>query len=103
RDKLIDEPFYRLIHAEADGLPGLIIDRFGKHLSVQLNTAGMDKLWPEIEKVLVKLLKPESIVLRNDSGSRALEGLTRETKFARGEIDGPIEIKANGLTYFADP
>jgi len=103
RGRLINEPFYRLIHAEADGLPGLIIDRFGKHLSVQLNTAGMDRLWPEIEKVLAKLLKPESIVLRNDSGSRALEGLQRETKFVRGEISEPIEIKENGLTYFADP
>jgi 23S rRNA (cytosine1962-C5)-methyltransferase len=102
RKKLVQEPFYRLVHAEADGLPGLIIDRFGPHLSVQLNTAGMDKLWPQIEEALTEVLKPESIVLRNESASRTLEGLSREVKIVQGEAEGPIEIKENGLTYFAD-
>jgi len=43
RQKLYAEPYYRLIHAEADGLPGLIVDRYGRHVIVQLNTAGMDR------------------------------------------------------------
>jgi 23S rRNA (cytosine1962-C5)-methyltransferase len=103
RGKLIADPYYRLVHAEADGLPGLIIDRFGGHLSVQLNTAGMEALWPLLEPALVDLLKPQSIVLRNDSGSRALEGLAREVTLARGKAAGAIEIAENGLVFFADP
>jgi 23S rRNA (cytosine1962-C5)-methyltransferase len=102
REKIIPEPFYRLIHAEADGLPGLIVDRYGTYLSVQLNTAGIEKLWPQIETALKDVLKPKGIVLRNDSGSRAMEGLPRETKIAFGEIPEIIEVRENGLTYFAD-
>jgi 23S rRNA (cytosine1962-C5)-methyltransferase len=102
REKIIAEPFYRLTHAEADGLPGLIVDRFGPYLSAQLNTAGIEKLWPQIEAALKEVLKPEGIVLRNDGASRALEGLARETKVAFGEIPATIEVRENGLTYFAD-
>jgi len=102
RTKLVAEPYYRLVHAEADALPGLIVDRFGPHLSVQLNTAGMEKLWPLVEEALMGLLAPESIVLRNDSASRALEGLAREVKIVRGTGGGPVEVRENGLTYFAD-
>jgi 23S rRNA (cytosine1962-C5)-methyltransferase len=67
RDKLVGEPFYRLVHAEADGLPGLIVDRFGPHLGVQVNTAGMELLWPQIRSALIEVLSPETIVLHNDS------------------------------------
>ena len=102
RQRLIAEPYYRLVHAEADGLPGLIVDRFGPHLSVQLNTAGMQKLWPHLETALVEMLQPESIVLHNDSAVRTLEGLERSVAVARGKIEGPVEIHENGLTYFAD-
>lgn len=102
RERLLSEPYYRLIHAEADGVPGLIIDRFGAHLSVQVNTAGMDKLWPEIEEALVSVFEPESIVLHNDSSARGLEGLPREVKCARGKTPGVVEVRENGLTYFAD-
>jgi 23S rRNA (cytosine1962-C5)-methyltransferase len=102
RKRLMTEFYYRLVHAEADGLPGLIVDRFGPHLSVQLNTAGMQKLWPQLEKVLVDLLQPESIVLHNDSAARMLEGLEKSVTLARGAIKGPVEVHENGLTYFAD-
>ena len=102
RDKIIPDPFYRLVHAEADRLPGLIIDRFGDHLSVQVNTAGMEKLEAYLIDALKKLLKPETITLRNDSAARLMEGLKRETKIVHGKLKGPIEIRENGLTYFAD-
>jgi len=103
RERLLAEPFYRLIHAEADGLPGLIVDRFGSHLSLQVNTAGMEKLTSLVIETLMSLVKPESIVLRNDSSARALEGLTREITLAHGTLNGPIEIRENGLIYYADP
>ena len=102
RSTIVSEPFYRLIHAEADGLPGLIIDRFNKVLSVQLNTAGMQLLWPMLQDVLLKTIKPTGIILKNDSASRALEGLARETIVAHGSVEGLLEVRENGITYFAD-
>lgn len=102
RDALIGTPFYRLIHAEADGLPGLIIDRFDKHFSVQLNCAGMDQLWPEIEAALNTTFNPDGIVLHNDSSIRKMEGLDQSVHIVKGTPQGPIEVQENGLIYFAD-
>jgi len=102
REALIDTPFYRLVHAEADGLPGLIIDRFDSHFSVQLNTATMDRLAPEIEAALVALFDPETIVFHNESPVRKLEGLKCEVRVAKGKPKGPVKVQENGLTYFAD-
>jgi len=102
REKLVPAPYYRLVHAEADGLPGLIVDRFGDTFSVQLNTAGMQKLWPAIEEALVRLLEPAAIVLHNESSVRSLEGLVRAVEVARGKIVEPVEVHENGLVYFAD-
>src|SRR6516165_257425 len=84
RDRLFDPPYYRLVHAEADGLPGLIVDRFGAVLVVQSNTAGMARLEPLVLDALEELLEPAAIVLRNDSSARTLEGLSSETSVARG-------------------
>jgi 23S rRNA (cytosine1962-C5)-methyltransferase len=102
RETLVDEPHYRLIHAEADGLPGLIVDRFGPHFSLQRNTAGMDRLGSLVEAALVDLFAPKSIVLRNDSAARAVEGLSREITIVRGVGGEPIEVRENGLNWFAD-
>src|ERR1700704_5944197 len=79
RERLFRAPYYRLVHAEADGLPGLVIDRFGDVLAVQANAAGMDRLEPVILDALCDALAPTAIVLRNDSPARALEGLSIET------------------------
>lgn len=102
RERVIPAPYYRLIHAEADGLPGLIVDRFGQHLGVQLNTTGMQRLWPELQAALMELLQPETIVLHNESGARTLEGLERVVEIAHGELNVPVEVQENGITYFAD-
>src|SRR5712692_6687929 len=102
RERLYDRPYYRLLHAEADGLPGLIIDRFGAVLVVQANAAGMDRLLAVIIDALRDLLAPEAIVLRNDSPARTLEGLELETRVALGTIDGPVTIEENGVTFAAD-
>ena len=84
RDRLIGVPYYRLIHAEADGLPGVIVDRFGDALVVQLNSAGMDRLAPVLFEALEAELSPATIVLKNDSPVRELEGLKREVTVAKG-------------------
>src|SRR5258708_10669984 len=85
RDRLVGVPYYRLIHAEADGLPGTIIDRFGEALVVQVNTAGMELLTPVLLEALEAELSPKTIVLRIDSPVRELEGLKRETVVAMGD------------------
>ena len=68
RQRMFDQPFYRLIHGEGDLLPGLVIDRFGDVLVVQLNTAGMQALAEDIVDALEKVVKPSAIVFRNDTG-----------------------------------
>jgi len=103
RDGLFDRPFYRLIHAEADGLPGLIVDRYGDVLVVQSNTALMDRLEGPLCDALEELLKPRAIVLRNDSAVRGLEGLAEEVRVARGTLDGPVAVEENGAVFEADP
>lgn len=103
RQRLLNEPYYRLIHAEADGLPGLIVDRFGDYLCVQVNTAGMEQLWPVVQAALIATLKPKAIVLHTDTSSRALEGLENGgVKVVYGEVKEPIEVRENGVTFFAD-
>ncbi|MEJ0063519.1 MAG: class I SAM-dependent rRNA methyltransferase [Alphaproteobacteria bacterium] len=102
RQKLYGDPFYRLIHAEADGLPGLIVDRYGRHVIVQLNIAGMDRAREDIIAALDDVIAPETIILRNDSGSRTLEGLSQEVVAAKGALPGRIELRENNLRFAAD-
>jgi len=101
RDRLVGVPHYRLIHAEADGLPGVIIDRFGDAFVVQVNTAGMDALTPILLEALEAEFSPSTIVLKNDSPVRELEGLKREVVVAKGEA-GSIELIENDARFVAD-
>jgi 23S rRNA (cytosine1962-C5)-methyltransferase len=101
RDRLIGVPYYRLIHAEADGLPGVIVDRFGDALVLQVNSAGMAALTPVLLEALEAELSPGTIVLKNDSPVRELEGLEREVVVAKGEA-GPVEVIENGARFVAD-
>jgi 23S rRNA (cytosine1962-C5)-methyltransferase len=103
REKLFDRPYYRLVHAEADGLPGLVIDRFADVLVCQLNSAGTAQLEEPLLEALQSTLAPRAVVLRNDSPVRELEGLALEVRVARGEVEGPVELVENALTYLADP
>lgn len=103
RRRLYDAPFYRVIHAEADGLPGIILDRFGDVLSCQINTAGMARLEDELLAAVKKVLEPRAIVLRNDTAARALEGLAGEERVAFGALEPPIEISENGARFVIDP
>src|SRR3990167_1844840 len=102
RDRLVGVPYYRLIHAEAGGLPGVIIDRFGDAVVVQVNSVGMENLTPVLLEAIEAELSPRVIVLKNDSPVRELEGLKRETSIAKGELDGPIELIENDAKFVAD-
>jgi len=102
RERLYDRPFYRLIHAEADGLPGVVVDRFDDVLVAEINTAGIDRLEGEFLAACRDVLHPRAIVLRNDSASRALEGLTQEQRVT-GDLAGEIAVEENGARFIADP
>ncbi|MBS29393.1 MAG: RlmI/RlmK family 23S rRNA methyltransferase [Alphaproteobacteria bacterium] len=103
REALYTVPYYRLVHAEADGLPGLIVDRFGDVCVAQVNTAGMEKLSDALTEAIQTVLSPATIVFRNDSAVRNLEGLAIETRFIGAELGGPIEVLENSGIFFADP
>ena len=103
RRRLYAEPYYRLVHAEADLLPGIVADRYGDVLVSQLNTAGMARLEAEWLAAAEAVLAPAAIVLRNDSPARALEGLEPELRLAKGDIAGVIELSENGARFLADP
>jgi len=102
RERLYDEPFYRLVHAEADGIPGAVVDRFGDVLVAQLNTAGMTRLEPELLAALEVVLAPKAVVLRNDSPARAQEGLAEEVRVAAGALADPVEVRENGARFEVD-
>lgn len=102
REALYARPFYRLVHAEGDGLAGLTIDRFGDTLVVQITTAGMDALTEHLLAALDELLAPANVILRNDTPVRALEGLESEVRAAKGEIPSRLTVEENGVRYFAD-
>ncbi len=103
RAALYDAPYYRLIHAEADGLPGVVIDRFGDVAVVQPNAA-----WAEAHlDILVQALVAETgvdCVIKNGTGrARGLEGLPEEMAVVHGTApDGPVPVPMNGATYMAD-
>jgi len=101
RSRFFAAPYYRLVHAEADGLPGLIIDRYGDTIVVQFNTAGMDRLQNDVLAAVETVLGPKRIVIRNDSPAREREGMTLGVEILR-DNDGLCEIEENGVRFATD-
>jgi len=103
RSRLFDRPFYRLIHAESDGLPGVIIDRFDDHFVVQPNAAWADRLLDALVDALVEVTGAR-VVIKNASGrTRGLEGLDDVSQVLRGDMpSAPIQVPMNGAIYMAD-
>ena len=101
RERLFPEPYYRLAFGESDALPGLVVDRFGDVLSVQITTAGMEAHKEAIISALDKVLKPKTIILRNDSSVRELEGLPSYVETVLGETPEIIEILENNCHFQA--
>ncbi|MEN1727096.1 MAG: class I SAM-dependent rRNA methyltransferase [Pseudomonadota bacterium] len=93
------ESSYRWAYGESDGLPGLILDRFDSVVAGQLNTAGMDRLRPEIEAALVTFPGIESVLWRNDAQVREQEGLEREVVQGPGELPETVRVEENGIRY----
>ncbi|MGJ7459522.1 class I SAM-dependent rRNA methyltransferase [Halomonas sp. MA07-2] len=101
RQRLFSAPYYRLVHGEGDLLPGLVIDRFGDTLVVQLNTAGMQAVLPELLDALDKVLAPTTVVLRNDTSGRRQEGLELGVEVVKGEVSEPVLLEENGVRFTA--
>jgi 23S rRNA (cytosine1962-C5)-methyltransferase len=103
RERLFTTPFYRLVHAEADGLPGVIIDRFGDTAVIQPNAAWADVLLPELAAALAEVTGVTTILKNAGGRGRSLEGLDSEDAVLLGSRPrGPIAVKMNGATYMAD-
>jgi 23S rRNA (cytosine1962-C5)-methyltransferase len=102
RARVCDTPFHRLVHAEADRLPGLIVDRYDDVAVMQANTAGMDRLTPLIVEALAGLLPLRAVVARNDSGARRQEGLSEEVSLLLGE-NARADVVEGGVRFPVDP
>ena len=105
REALYREPFYRLVYGESDGLPGLVLDRYGDVLVAQSGTAGIDRLRGEVEAAVVKVTGAAAVVWKNDSSARELEGLEKRVGVrANGEWGEPpaeIKVREQGLDFVA--
>jgi len=99
RERYFPSPYYRLIYGEGDGLPGLIVDRYGDTLSAQLTTAGMELHKEIIAAALMKILQPKTLIWRNDHSMRATEGLDSYVETAHGTADDKTLIIENGVSF----
>lgn len=102
RETLYDQPFYRLVHAEADGLPGVVIDRFGDTAVIQPNAAWAETHVEALAEALAEVTGVVNILKNGTGRSRSLEGLPEETVILRGAVAGPVPVAMNGATYMAD-
>jgi 23S rRNA (cytosine1962-C5)-methyltransferase len=101
RDRLYPEPYYRLVYGESDGLPGLVVDRYGTSCVVQIGTAGMEQLKPQILEALIQVAKCEAVLFKNDSSAREMEGLPCYVEAVKGSFDAPALVIEDGLKFRA--
>ncbi len=98
RTQLFAEPYYRLVFGESDGLPGLVVDRYGETLVVQVTTAGMERVSAVMIDVLQQVIGPTGILLRNDSPVRVLEGLPLGTEVI-GSVPDSVLLEEGGVRF----
>jgi 23S rRNA (cytosine1962-C5)-methyltransferase len=103
REAFFAEPYYRLVHAEGDRLPGVVVDRFGDTAVVQITTAGMERLTEPFLAALDDVIAPACVILRNDTPARILEALDSHVRVAKGEAPAPMMVHENRVRYLADP
>ena len=101
RERLYSQPYYRLVYGESDGLPGLVVDRYGSACVVQIGTAGMEELKTQIQEALIQVLKCEALLFKNDSSAREMEGLPSYVEAAKGKFDSLSRVVEDGLEFQA--
>jgi 23S rRNA (cytosine1962-C5)-methyltransferase len=101
RQAAFDQPCYRLIYGDSDGLPGLVVDRFFDYLVVQLNNAGVERWQDDLIAALVVVLAPLGILIRADSRSRREQGLADRVEVVYGNVPQRVELQENGVRFLA--
>ncbi|MFA5677317.1 MAG: class I SAM-dependent rRNA methyltransferase [Pseudomonas sp.] len=101
REMLFDKPFYRLVYGDSDLLPGLVVDRFGDYLVVQITTPGMEKVRDQIIEALVQVIKPSGILFKNDGAARKAEKLDAYVEVIHGEVPERVALEENGVKFEA--
>jgi len=94
---------FRVVHAEGDGLPSLVVDRYGPYVVAQLLSAGLEQVRDDVLAGMGAALAPEGILLRNDSAIRRHEGLPLEVTLAYGEVPKVVEVVEGDVRYAAAP
>ena len=100
RNQCFEQPYYRLVYGDSDLLPGLVVDRFGDYLVVQISTAGMEAFKDDIVAALQQVIKPTAILLRNDHSARTLEQLPEYVE-AIGDVPEAVELIENDVRFWA--
>ncbi len=101
RERLYPKPYYRLVYGESDGLPGLVVDRYGTRCVAQIGTAGMEQLKPQIQEALSQVLSCDAMLFKNDSAAREMEGLPSYVEAVKGSFDEPALVIEDGLEFHA--
>lgn len=101
REQVFAEPYYRLLYAEGDFLPGLIIDRFGDICVVQITSLGLEAFRQDVAEVLQELTGCSGVLFRNHGEGRKLEGFADEEDVIVGEVPDAVELKENGTRFVA--
>jgi 23S rRNA (cytosine1962-C5)-methyltransferase len=101
RELVFSEPYYRLVYGDSDLLPGLVVDRFGDYLVVQISSAGMELVKTDIIDALVQVIKPKGILFSNEHSARELENLPEYTEIVYGEVPESVELIENNTRFMA--
>ena len=101
RERAFDNPFYRLAYGDSDTLPGIVVDRFGDYLVVQLNNQGIERYRDDLLAALTTVLQPAGILLRGDSRSRRESGLADDIEVVLGEVPDTVLLEENGVKFQA--
>ncbi len=101
RQRFFEQPYYRLIYGDSDGLSGVVVDRFGDFLVVQLNTAGIERHQQALLQALVDCIKPAGILLRSDSRMRREQGLQDRIEVVHGQVPDMAPLVENGVQFEA--
>jgi 23S rRNA (cytosine1962-C5)-methyltransferase len=99
RDRLYAAPYYRAVYGEADGLPGLVIDRYGERCVAQIGTAGMELMKPQIRAAVERVFECETLIFKNDGSARELEGLPAYVEAAKGRLEDTAAVVEGGLKF----
>lgn len=101
REAVFDQPFYRLVYGDSDGLPGLVVDRFGDVLVVQLNNSGLERYREPLQQALVETLAPRGILFRVAGRSQREQGISVDSEVVYGEVPEQVPLQENGVRFHA--